>query len=133
MRAYRLFHQYSLGNQILALIQADKQHSVRADCIFQSLERPWPVRQKGPEGYQTKVILFEKFHIMRHLGEALDTVRKSESVRLSGKDRRYTKGQKYTLLSNRENLTLEGRETLRTLLTANKRLNTAYLLIGLRA
>jgi transposase len=51
-------------------------------------------------------ILFDKFHIMRHLGEALDKVRKSEYARLSGKDRRYIKGQKYTLLSHRENLTL---------------------------
>ena len=53
-------------------------------------------------------ILFDKFHIMRHLGEALDKVRKSEYARLSGKDRRFIKGQKYTLLSRRENLTLEG-------------------------
>jgi transposase len=73
-------------------------------------------------------ILFDKFHIIRHLGEALDKVRKSEYARLSGKDRRYIKGQKYTLLSHRENLTLEGRQSLRTLLAANKRLNTAYLL-----
>jgi transposase len=73
-------------------------------------------------------ILFDKFHIMRHLGEALDQVRKTEYARLSGQDRRYIKGQKYTLLSNRENLTLEGRQSLKTLLAANKRLNTAYLL-----
>jgi len=73
-------------------------------------------------------ILFDKFHIMRHLGEALDKVRKSEYARLSGKDRRYIKGQKYTLLSHRENLTGEGKQTLKTLLAANKRLNTAYLL-----
>ena len=73
-------------------------------------------------------ILFDKFHIMRHLGEALDKVRKSEYARLSGKDRRYIKGQKYTLLSRHENLTLEGRKSLKTLLAANKRLNTAYLL-----
>jgi len=73
-------------------------------------------------------ILFDKFHIMRHLGNALDTVRKSEYARLSGKDRRYIKGQKYTLLSRRENLTLAGRQTLKALLAANKRLNTAYLL-----
>jgi hypothetical protein len=32
--------------------------------------------------------LFDKFHVMRHLGEALDTVRKSEYARLSGRDRR---------------------------------------------
>jgi transposase len=73
-------------------------------------------------------ILFDKFHIMRHLGEALDKVRKSEYARLSGKDRRYIKGQKYTLLSNRENLSIDGRTALKQLLAANKRLNTAYVL-----
>lgn len=73
-------------------------------------------------------ILYDKFHVMRHLGEALDTVRKMEYARLSGKDRSYIKGQKYTLLSNRENLTLDGQKALKKLLRANKRLNTAYLL-----
>jgi transposase len=73
-------------------------------------------------------VLFDKFHVLRHLGKALDTVRKSEYARLSGKDRRFIKGQKYTLLAHRENLTLEGRKSLKLLLAANKRLNTAYLL-----
>ena len=73
-------------------------------------------------------ILYDKFHVMRHLGEALDKVRKMEYARLSGKERSYIKGQKYTLLSNRENLTLDGRKALKKLLMANKRLNTAYLL-----
>ena len=73
-------------------------------------------------------ILFDKFHIMRHLGDALDTVRKSEYARLTRQDRRFIKGQKYTLLSHRENLTLDGRRALKKLLAANKRLNTAYLL-----
>jgi len=73
-------------------------------------------------------ILFDKFHVIRHLNEALDKVRKSEYARLSGKDRRFIKGQKYTLLSRRENLDTEGRLALRTLLKANKRLNIAYLL-----
>ena len=66
--------------------------------------------------------------MLRHLGEALDKVRKSEYARLSGQDRRFIKGQKYTLLSHKANLTLDGRRALRTLLQANKRLNTAYLL-----
>jgi len=73
-------------------------------------------------------ILYDKFHVMRHLGDALDKVRKMEYARLSGKERSYIKGQKYTLLSNRENLTLDGRQALKKLLSANKRLNTAYLL-----
>jgi transposase len=73
-------------------------------------------------------ILYDKFHVIRHLGDALDKVRKIEYARLSGKDRSYIKGQKYTLLSNRENLTLDGQKALKKLLKANKRLNAAYLL-----
>ena len=73
-------------------------------------------------------ILFDKFHIMRHLGDALDKVRKTEYARLSDTKRAFIKGQKYTLLSHRENLTLEGRASLKKLLAANKRLNTAYVL-----
>ena len=73
-------------------------------------------------------ILFDKFHVMSHLGDALDTVRKSEYRRLQGKERQYIKGQKYTLLSHRANLTLDGRRALKKLLAANKRLNTAYVL-----
>src|SRR6266545_4377243 len=65
---------------------------------------------------------------MRHLGEALDQVRKSEYGRMVGKNRGFIKGQKYTLLSRRDNLSLRGRQALKALLAANKRLNTAYLL-----
>ena len=87
-----------------------------------------PFRNTTAEYAPQAAILFDKFHVMRHLGEALDKVRKAEYARLSGKDRRFIKGQKYTLLSNRENLTLEGKKSLKLLLAANKRLNTAYVL-----
>ena len=87
-----------------------------------------PFRNATRAAAPQAAILFDKFHIMRHLGAALDKVRKAEYARLSGKDRRFIKGQKYTLLSRRENLSLEGRQSLKTLLAANKRLNTAYLL-----
>ena len=73
-------------------------------------------------------ILFDKFHIVSHLGKALDQVRKSESARLTGKSRQFIKGQKDTLLSNQANLSLDGRRSLAKLLQANKRLNTAYVL-----
>jgi len=73
-------------------------------------------------------ILYDKFHVLRHLSEAMDKVRKREYARLSGEDRRFVKGQKYTLLSHWENLSLEGRKALRLLFKANRRLNKAYLL-----
>ncbi len=73
-------------------------------------------------------ILFDKFHVLRHLGEALDRIRQSEYARVTGKQRTFIKGQKYVLLSHRENLTREGEHNLKLLLKANKRLNTAYIL-----
>jgi transposase len=87
-----------------------------------------PFRNATSKSAPQAAILFDKFHVMRHLGEALDQVRRAEYARLEGKERRYIKGQKYTLLSRKENLTLKGRQALKTLLAANKRLNTAYLL-----
>jgi len=89
----------------------------------------WKPFRNSTQRYASKAsILFDKFHVLRHLGDALDKVRKSEYARLSGKDRRFIKGQKYTLLAHRHNLTLEGKKSLKLLFAANKRLNTAYLL-----
>jgi len=81
-------------------------------------------REKAPQA----AILYDKFHVIKHLNEALDKIRKNEYARLTGQSRKFIKGQKYTLLSHRENLTTDGRRSLKTLLTANKRLNTAYIL-----
>ena len=73
-------------------------------------------------------ILYDKFHIMRHLNKALDQIRKQEYARLSGKHRKYVKGKKYVLLSKQKNLSSDGRASLKELFKANKRLNIAYLL-----
>ena len=74
-------------------------------------------------------ILYDKFHVLRHLNDAMDQVRKAEYKRLTNRpDRKYIKGQKYVLLSHRENLSPEKRRSLKTLLAANRRLNTAYVL-----
>ena len=87
-----------------------------------------PFRMATAKHAPEAAILFDKFHIMRHLGEALDRVRKQEYARLTGSRRRFIKGQKYALLTHRENLDLEGRRALKELLWINRRLNVAYLL-----
>jgi len=101
-----------------------KSHGIRLAVL--DMWKPFAkvTRRNAPQAS----ILYDKFHVLRHLGEALDAVRRSEYARLSGKDRRFIKGQRYTLLSHRESLTLDGKRALRTLLRANERLNTAYLL-----
>lgn len=91
----------------------------------------WPAFRTATlqEGHAPQAtILYDKFHILTHLGEAMDKVRKREYARVSGADRRFIKGQRYTLLSHWGNLPAEGRASLRLLFQANKRLHTAYLL-----
>jgi transposase len=73
-------------------------------------------------------IVYDKFHIISHLGKSMDKVRKQEYARLAGKDRRFIKGQKYHLLTRWKNLTIEGKQALNLLFQANKRLNKAYIL-----
>ncbi len=73
-------------------------------------------------------IIYDKFHVLRHLQDALDRVRKKEYARLTGPGRKFIKGQKYALLSRWRNLTFSGKKALKLLFKANKRLHTAYLL-----
>ena len=87
-----------------------------------------PFRKSTQAHARNAASLFDKFHILRHLGEALDKIRKAEYRRITGPKRKFIKGQKYVLLSHRENLSPDGRQSLKLLLKANKRLNTAYLL-----
>jgi transposase len=87
-----------------------------------------PFRNSTQANAPQAAILFDKFHVLRHLGKALDKIRKSEYARITGPKRKFIKGQKYVLLSHKENLTPEGKQSLKLLLKANKRLNTAYLL-----
>jgi Transposase len=39
-------------------------------------------------------IVYDKFHIMKHLADALDQVRHSEYKRVNEKERRFIKGQR---------------------------------------
>jgi len=73
-------------------------------------------------------IVFDKFHTLKHLSDAMDEVRRWEYRRVNEKERKFIKGQRYTLLSHQANLDEEGRQSLKMLLKANKRLHKAYLL-----
>ena len=78
-----------------------KRKSSRIRLAVMDMWKPFRLATKAQA--PQAAILFDKFHVMRHLGEALDAVRKSEYARLAGRQRRYIKGQKYTLLSRKEN------------------------------
>ena len=87
-----------------------------------------PFRKSARQHAPQAAIVFDKFHILRHLSDALDGVRRAEYKRVTGDERTFIKGQRYVLLSRRENLSDGGRQNLERLLQANARLNVAYLL-----
>ena len=87
-----------------------------------------PFRNSLKKNAPQAEIVYDKFHVLKHLSEALDHVRRSEYRRVAEKDKRFIKGQRYTLLSHKANLDSTGKHSLQLLLKANKRLNKAYLL-----
>jgi transposase len=101
----------------------------QADKVRLAVMDMWkPFRTSTQNNAPNADILFDKFHVLRHLNEALDKIRKTEYARVTGKQRIFIKGQKYVLLSHKKNLSPEGKHSLKILLKANKRLNTAYIL-----
>ena len=63
-----------------------ERKSSRIRLAVMDMWKPFRLATQAP--VPQAAILFDKFHIMRHLGEALDTVRKREYARLSVRDRR---------------------------------------------
>ena len=61
------------------------------------------VRDHVPDG-EAKIV-FDKFHVMQHVGTAVDTVRKAESRALAAEGDATLKGTKYAWLKNPANFT----------------------------
>ena len=68
-------------------------------------------------------ITFDKFHVMKMLGDAVDKTRRAEA-----KARPELKGSRYVWLKNEQNLSSEGRETLATLSRLHLKTARAYQL-----
>ena len=107
----------------------DTMGTERCKTIELAVMDMWkPFRKATLKHAPNAQIVYDKFHIIGHLADALDDVRRSEYKRVNEKERRFIKGQRYTLLSHKANLDIEGRRALTMLLKANKRLNKAYVL-----
>ena len=73
-------------------------------------------------------ILFDRFHIVKHLNEAVDEVRRSEMRRLVGKEKAEFKSTRWLLLKNPCNLTTDQQERLSTLVRLNLPIVRAWYL-----
>ena len=73
-------------------------------------------------------LVFDKFHIIRHLLEAVNTVRKEEAAELKKTQPDLLTDTRYIFLKNPENLTDRQRVRLSFLERLNLKINRAYLL-----
>ena len=73
-------------------------------------------------------ILFDRFHIVKHLNEAVDEVRRSQMRRLVGKEKAEFKSTRWLLLKNPWNLTSDQQERLSTLVRWNLPIVRAWYL-----
>lgn len=82
------------------------------------------IREAAPQ----TTIVFDKFHLVRHLLNAVNDVRKAEARELRQSNPELLKGTRYLWLKNPWNLTDRQRERLGFLERLNLKVNRAYLL-----
>ena len=87
-----------------------------------------PYSNLVPEHAPKAQILFDRFHILKHLNEVVDEVRRSLMRRLSRKEKTKFKGTRWLLLKNPWNLQDSQRERLSTLVRWNTPLVRAWYL-----
>jgi len=98
--------------------------SIHAVCCDMWAPYADSVRQHLPRA----TLVFDRFHLVRHLGDALNDVRIDEVRRLGRSGKNALKGTRFLLLKNPWNLTAVQRDSLFDLTRINRRLVRAYLL-----
>jgi transposase len=73
-------------------------------------------------------IVYDKFHIMKHLSDAVDQVRKQENKSLIQQEKDYLKRTKYIWLKNKENLTDKQAQSFKELMNKNLKVGYAWSL-----
>jgi len=73
-------------------------------------------------------IVYDKFHVLRHVNDAIDETRRAEFFRQGGHARGVLRGKRWLLLRRWGTLEQRERQQLKQLLTLNRRLAKAYLL-----
>ncbi|MGD8900684.1 MAG: ISL3 family transposase [Desulfobacterales bacterium] len=82
------------------------------------------IEKKAPKA----LLVFDKFHITRHLMEAVDQVRRSEIAQKGKEHKQLMKHTRYIWLKNPWNLTDKQKSKLGSLEKLNLKINRAYLL-----
>lgn len=101
-----------------------RRRARRLACVTMDMAHGYiaAVRSRAPQAD----IVFDRFHIERHLTDAVNEVRKAEFFRRKGRYREAVRGKKFLLLKKRRRLHWRKRRPLDALLALNRRLAAAY-------
>jgi transposase len=101
-----------------------RRRAVRAVCVDMWEPFLQSLRQHLPKA----AIVFDKFHVMKHVNAAVDETRRQEFFRQPGARRAALRGKRWLLLTRWHNLTQPKKTQLREALSLNRRLFKAYYL-----
>lgn len=120
---------------------ADGHQTISLDAFFKAAGKPFcesirVVCMDMWKAYRASVttfcanakIIFDKFHLIRHLNDAIDEIRRREFFRQGGEKRELVRGKRWLFLRRWFNLTTEQKGLLKETLALNKRLSIAYYL-----
>jgi len=103
-------------------------HAVIDMCrVFENSIRTHCRRKVGKAVIVAKII-YDKFHVVRHLNDALNTVRKAELGRALGRFKNTLSGKKFVLLARKASVRGRAREALDIILAASSKLAKAHIL-----
>jgi transposase len=101
-----------------------RRRAVKAVCV--DMWRPFleSLREHLPKA----AVVFDKFHVMKHVNAAIDETRREEFFRQSPHLRAAMRGKRWLLLTRWHNLSRPKRTQLKAALALNRRLFKAYYL-----
>lgn len=115
---------YEETSSALANLGKDKL----AKIAFVSLDMWDPYIKAIQEQCPNAKLVFDKFHVVKKVNEALDKVRKTEFANASKEERIKMKHKRWIILKRHENLKRNQKESLDKLVQNNDKLYKAYLL-----
>lgn len=114
----------TLDRFFVEYLPARRRRCVRAVCVDM-----WePFLQSLREHLPKAAIVFDKFHVMKHVNAAVDETRRQEFFRQKGSLRALMRGKRWLLLTRWHNLTRAKKSQLQYALSMNRRLFKAYYL-----
>jgi transposase len=114
----------SLDRFFIERLPPRRRRAVQAVCVDM-----WkPYLQSLKEHLPRAAIVFDKFHVMKHVNAAVDETRRAEFFRQGGAMRALIRGKRWLLLTRWKNLSRAKRGILNEAFARNRRLFKAYYL-----